>query len=94
MRKCKNKTKQNRTEEMEWRNTEILGSLLYDYKYMRRGMQISNNTMESINKVWPQQRLYTNQKLKIYETILKSVLKYIYSTWGLRKTQIENFIEP
>ena len=50
--------------------------------------------MESINKVWPQQRLYTNQKLKIYETILKSVLKYIYSTWGLRKTQIENFIEP
>ena len=45
--------------------------------------------MESMNKIWPQQRLHVNQKLKIYKTIVKSVLTYKYSTRWLIKAQIE-----
>ena len=35
---------------MEWRNTKKLGSLLGDYEDIRRSIQLSNNTMVSINK--------------------------------------------
>ena len=31
----------------------------------------------------------TKHKLKIYKTIVKSVLTYNYSTWGLTKAEIE-----
>ena len=41
---------------MEWRNMNKIGSLLGDYEDMRRRMQLSNNTMESMNEIWPQQR--------------------------------------
>ena len=50
------KPSKNRTEEMEWRNTNKLGNLLGDYGETRRRIQLSNNTMESMNKICPQQR--------------------------------------
>lgn len=56
---------------------------------MRRRIQVSNNTMESMSKIWSHQRLHLNQKLNIYKTIFKSVLTYNYSTRGLTKAQIE-----
>ena len=59
---------------MGWRNLKKLGSLLDGYEDTRRRIQLSNNAMESMNRVWPQQRLYINQKLKIYKTIVKNVL--------------------
>ena len=74
------KRSKNRTEEMEWRNTKKLGNLLGDYEDMRR-IQSSNNAMESMNIIWPKQRLHINKKLKIYKTIVKSVLTYHYSPW-------------
>ena len=59
---------------MGWRNLKKLESILDDYEDTRRRIQLSNNAMESMNRVWPQQRLYINQKLKIYITIVKNVL--------------------
>ena len=56
---------------------------------MRSRIQLSNNTMESMNKIWSQQRLHINQKLKIYRTIVKNILAYNYSTWRLTKAQEE-----
>ena len=74
---------------MEWRNTKKLGSLLRDYEDMRRRIQLSNNRMESVNKIWPQQRLNINQKLNIYKTIVKSILTYNYLNWRLTQAQIK-----
>ena len=65
---------------MEWRNTRKIVGLLGDQEDMRSRIQLSNNTMESMNKIWSQQRLHINQKLKIYRTIVKSILAYNYST--------------
>ena len=40
-------------EREEWRNTKKLGSLPGDYEDMRRRIQMSNNTMKSVEKIWP-----------------------------------------
>ena len=56
---------------------------------MRKGILLSNSTIKSMNKIWLQQRLDITQKLKIYKTIVESVLTYNYSAWGLAKAQIE-----
>ena len=39
-----------------------------NYEDMMRKIQLSNNTMESMNKIWPQQTLHINKKLKVYKT--------------------------
>ena len=82
-----------RTEEMEWRNTRKIVGLLGDQEDMRSRIQLSNDTMESMNKIWSQERLYINQKLKIYRTIFKNVLAYNYSTWRLTKVKKKNLIK-
>ena len=56
---------------------------------MKRRVQLANIAMDSMNKIWPQRRLHINQKLKIYKTIIKSIMTYNYSTWGLTKAQTE-----
>ena len=48
---------------MEQRNTKKLGSLVGDYENMR-WIQLSNNTMESMNKIQPQQRLQIKSKIE------------------------------
>ena len=53
-----------------------MGSLLSANEHLRRRTPVSNNTMESMNKIWPHQRLHLNQNSKI-------------PTWGLTKAQIE-----
>ena len=60
---------------MEWRNMNKIGSLLGDYEDMRRRMQLSNNTMESMNEIWPQHLfifyfnfIFPRINIKIYKT--------------------------
>ena len=82
-------TKKSEEEENEWRRTKKLGSLLGDYEDMKRRKQLANAAMKSVDKIWPSKKFRINQKLKIYKTIVKSVLTYNYSTWGLTKKQEE-----
>jgi hypothetical protein len=76
-------------EEEAWRNTKKLGSLLGDYEDMKRRIELSNTAMQSIEKIWPMRKINIMKKLKIYKTIVKSVLTYNMSTWGLTKNQTE-----
>ena len=45
--------------------------------------------MRDVEAIWPCRKINITQKLKIYKTIVKSVLTYNYSTWGLTKSQTE-----
>ena len=76
-------------DENEWKTTKKLGSLLGDYEDMKRRIQLSYEAMNSVEIIWPSRKIHINQKLKIYKTIVKSVLTYNYSTWGLTKEQEE-----
>ena len=78
-------------EETEWRNMKKLGSLLGDYEDMKRRVQLSHATMKSVNSIWPNKKIHIKKRLKIYKTIVKSVLCYNMSTWGLTKKQTDEF---
>ena len=79
---------QNRAEENTWRNTKKLGSLLGDYEDMKRRIQLSTATMQSVAKIWPNKKVKLQDRLKIYKCIVKSVLTYNICTWGLTKAQL------
>lgn len=87
--KTKIKRGKTKEDESDWRNTKKLGSLLGDYEDMKRRIQLSNAAMQSVEKVWPNKKITIQQKLKIYKTIVKRVLTYNFSTWGLTKAQTE-----
>ena len=78
-----------KAEESEWRSTKKLGSLLGDYEDMKRRIQLSYAAMDSLEKIWPRKKVHIKQKLKLYKTIVKSVLMYNSCTWGLTKAQTE-----
>ena len=85
MGKCNNKTKQKQNWRGGMEKYKKLGSLLSAYEDLRTRTPVTNNTMESMNKIWPHQGLHLNQNSKIYKTNFISVLTYNYSTWGLTK---------
>ena len=74
-----------------WRNTKKLGSLLGDYEDMKRREQLSNNAIYDMKKIWKQSKVKLNKKIKIYKTLVKTILTYNYGTWGLTKTETEKF---
>ena len=45
--------------------------------------------MESVNSIWPAKKIKLNDRIKIYKSIIKSMLTYNYATWGLTKAQTE-----
>ena len=75
--------------EEKWRKTRKLGSLLGDYEDMKRRIQLSNLAMDQLTKVWPENKIHITRKLKIYKSIVKSILTYNMCTWGLTKAQQE-----
>ena len=61
---------QNRDEEnTSCRNTKKLGSLLGDYEDMKRRIQLSTATMQSVAKIWPNKEVKLQDRLKIYKCI-------------------------
>ena len=78
-------------QEIEWRKTKKLGSLLGEYQDMRNRIELANAAMESVEKVWPSKKVKEKQRLKIYNAIVKSILTYNMATWGLTKAQEEEY---
>ena len=73
----------NQSEE-GWRNTIKLGSLLGDKEDIRRRKQLSCTAMRNLSKLWYKKNLTTlKTRLRLYETLVKSILLYNASTWGL-----------
>ena len=63
-------------EEEQWRTTKKLGSLLGYYEDMKRRIRLSNAAMDSLEKLWPNRKINIEQRLNIYNSLVKSVLTY------------------
>ena len=82
-------TRQKQKCNEQWRKTRKLGSLLGDFEDMKRREQLSNNAMALVKRIWKQSKVGIKRKVKIYKTLVKSVLTYNFGTWGLTKGETE-----
>ena len=70
-----------------WREVKKLGSLLGDHEDLKRRIQLSKAAMSTLHKVWLKKKVNISKKLKIYKAIVKPILTYNMSTWGLTKAE-------
>ena len=54
---------------------------------MKRRIQLSTATMQSVVKIWPNKKVKLQDRLQ-NKCIVKSVLTYNICTWGLTKAQL------
>ena len=75
----------------DWRHTKKLGSLLGDEEDIARRKTLATATMQNMNKVWVRnKKVSIKKRLKLYNALVKPVLTYNSSTWGITKSQSES----
>ena len=57
----------------------------YSYPEIHRPLGIAGSIMAQLDKVWRQQRLFLSTKLRIYTSLVQSVVLYGSETWTMRK---------
>ena len=72
-------------EKEEWRKVKKLGSLLGDRNDIARRKQLASSSMKNVKKLWVGKKVSTKKKLILYNSLVKSILCYNSSTWGLSK---------
>ena len=80
----------NGREKEEWRKVKKLGSLLGDQEDITNRKQKASGAMNSLKKLWSQKKVGINRKLKLYNSLVKSILTYNSSTWGVSITDENN----
>ena len=95
---CTNKSKTELTTLLrgkkmneQWRHVKKLGSLLGDREDIARRKSLAAAQMKSLQKLWIKNNsvsLYT--RVTLFNTLVKSVLLYNSSTWGLSKSDENN----
>ena len=74
-----------------WRNTVKLGSLLGDHEDILRRKMLAIAAMNNMNNIWVRnKKVGIEKRLKLYNTLVKPVLTYNASTWGMTKTDSES----
>ena len=69
-----------------WRNVKKLGSLLGDKEDICRRKQLASIAMNKSKKIWKRKNLVSQERrIKLYNSIVKSILLYNSGTWGLTK---------
>ena len=72
----------------KWRNSKKVGSLLGDTEDVNRRKILASAALNKKNKIWKQKKyIKRNTKIKIYRSMIKSVLTYNCGTWGLTKAE-------
>ena len=81
----------NRNTEL-WRNSKKLGSLLGDIEDIARRKQLAVCAMNDMNKIWLQhyKKISLSKRLHLFGALVKSVLVYNSSCWGLRNVDSNN----
>ena len=74
-------------EEAEWRNVIKLGSKLGDRETIKRRKELSNVAISNNETVWKKKwKRKVKTRLRLYETLVKSILLYNCDTWGLSQS--------
>ena len=89
------KVNNSKTEQIEifrnterWRTVKKLGSLLGDTEDMQRRKKLSIASLNRLNNIWFKKDHISEQLcLKLYRTLVKPVLLYNSSTWGMTQKE-------
>ena len=79
-------------EEAEpWRSVVKLGSKLGDSEDIIYRKELSNTAMNRINTIWiKKDKIKEDLRIKMYKSIIKPVMLYNSSTWGITKEEEKN----
>ena len=67
-----------------WRNVKKLGSLLGDKEDINRRKQLSIISMNKYETLWiKKEHLHEHLRIELYKKLIKPVLLYNSTTWGL-----------
>ena len=76
--------------EEDWKNAKKVGSLIGDLGDAERRKQLSTAALNKLYHVWViGNKLKTTTKIKLYKSLVKSILLYNCSTWVLSLTEEE-----
>ena len=72
------------------RRSKKVGSLIGDDKGIERRKQLATVALYKLNNVWIKgNKLKTSNKIKLYKSLVKSILLYNCGTWALTLTEEE-----
>ena len=73
-------------EEREWRNVIKLGSKLGARKDIQRRKELATIALAKNDTVWKKNwKMKLATRIRLYKTLVKSVLLYNFGTWGVSK---------
>ena len=76
----------SKEEEREWRDVIKLGSKLGDREDIKRRKELVTIALAKNDIIWKKKwKTKLTTRIKLYETLVKSVLLYNYGTWGVSK---------
>ena len=74
--------------EENWRTVKKVGSLIGEDKDIERRKALSTFALSKLNAIWIRKdKIKEDTKLKLYKSLIKSILLYNCGTWGLTKHQ-------
>jgi hypothetical protein len=83
--------KKNKQKNEPWRETVKLGSKLGDEEDIKRRKNISIGKLVQMKKTLKSKKITKiSKKMKLYNSLVKSVLTYNSCTWGLKKNDEKN----
>ena len=83
------KRKENRSDE-DWRQTKKVGSLLGDSEDVERRKTLSTIALNKLFNIWVRRdKVKVKTRIKLYKTLVKSILLYNCGTWALTKAEEE-----
>ena len=77
-------------KEDSWRKVKKVGSLIGDEEDVQRRQHLSTVALNKLNHLWAKgSKLKIATRLKLYKSLVKSILLYNCGNWALTKTQEE-----
>ena len=74
----------------EYKNTKKVGTLIRDEEDVERSKRLSNAALTKLLNVWIKgDKIKRKTKLKLYRSLVKSILVYNCGTWALTKSEEE-----
>ena len=70
-------------EKEAWRKVKKLGSLLGDREDIARRKQLSTASLKKYDAIWLRKKLKVERRMKLYNSLVRSILLYNCSTWGM-----------
>ena len=80
----------NSSEKEKWRKVKKLGSLLGDREDIARRKQLATVSLRKLDSLWIRRKVKVERRVKLYNTLVRSILLYNCGTWGMSTTDDNN----